>query len=96
MFVVLLKIQAEKTQLAAHMPAHKAWLQQGFDDGCFVLAGNITSQAGGAILVHGISEEELACRLQEDPFVREALVSIETIAIQAAKSDPRLAFLCAN
>ena len=38
MFVVLLKIQAEKTQLAAHMPAHKAWLQQGFDDGCFVLA----------------------------------------------------------
>lgn len=93
MFVVLLKINAAKEQLAAHMAAHKAWLQQGFDDHCFLLSGNLSQAAGGGLIVHGLSADELRARLQLDPFVREALVNVEVIEIQAAKTDARLAFL---
>lgn len=93
MFVVLLKIKAAKEQLATHMAAHKAWLQQGFDEQCFLLAGNLSEATGGGIIVHGLSADELTARLQRDPFVRENLVNVEVIGIQAAKTDARLAFL---
>mgnify|MGYP001336632153 CR=1 FL=1 len=93
MFVVLLKFSAQRERARVHMEGHVQWLQRGFDDGVFLLSGTLQPQAGGALLAHGISREQLQARLDEDPFVREEVVSAEIVEITPSRTDPRLAFL---
>ena len=62
MFVILLKFAENKAQAAQHMEGHKAWLNEGFKDGVFLLAGSLQPGLGGAILAHNTSLAEL-----EDP-----------------------------
>lgn len=93
MFIVLLKISGSKERAAEYMAEHKAWLQQGFDEGVFLASGNLSGQPGGGILVHGLSEAEVQQRLAQDPFVVHGIVTAQVIEITPSKTDPRLAFL---
>ena len=95
MFVVLLKFAANRALAAAHLEGHKAWLQQGFADGVFLLAGSLKPDRGGAILAHGTSSGDLAARVEADPFVAHGVVSAEILDIAAARTDARLGFLAA-
>jgi uncharacterized protein YciI len=92
-FIVLLKMSGNKERAAECMAEHKAWLQQGFDEGIFLASGNLTGQPGGGILVHGLSEAEVLQRLSQDPFVIHGIVTAQVIGITPSKVDPRLAFL---
>ena len=93
MFVVLLKFAEGKARASQFMEGHKEWLQRGFDDGTFLLAGNLQPGAGGAILAHGTSLPEIRSRVDDDPFVAENVVSVEILEITASKADERLKFL---
>ena len=50
MFVVLLRFADNKSAAADHMAAHRDWVQQGVDDGVFVLVGGIHPGVGGALI----------------------------------------------
>lgn len=52
MFVVLLKFSENKARASQFMDGHKAWIKRGFDDGVFLLAGNLGSDAILVQLVH--------------------------------------------
>ncbi len=93
MFAVFLKFAENKAQAGQHMEGHKAWLDQGFNDGVFLVAGSLQPGLGGAILAHNTSLEELETRVSQDPFVVENVVSAETNEITASRADPRLEFL---
>ncbi len=93
MFVVLLKFSTNKAEAARFMEGHKAWLQRGFDDGMFLLAGSLQPQLGGAILAHNATLAELQARVKDDPFVAENVVSAEILEIAPTRADDRLAFL---
>lgn len=93
MYVVLLKFAARRDRAGQLMEGHKAWLQQGFDDGVFLLAGSLLPQLGGAILAQGVSRADLEARVDDDPFVAEQVVTAEILEIAASKADPRLEFL---
>ena len=93
MFVVQLKFSANKAMAGQFMDGHKAWLQRGFDDGVFLLSGNLQPQLGGAIVAHDVSLDALQSRVAEDPFVAESVVSAEIIEIAPSKADERLTFL---
>ncbi|MGQ0709415.1 MAG: YciI family protein [Rhodoferax sp.] len=93
MFIVSLALAGNPAQAAPHMAAHKAWLQQGFDDGVFLASGNLMGQPGGGIVVHGVSEAELHERLDQDPFVSQGIVSVQVVGITPTRVDSRLAFL---
>jgi uncharacterized protein YciI len=95
MFVVLLKFAHNRAQAGQHMEAHKAWLQRGFDDGVFLVAGSLAGGAGGSIVAHGTTLEDLHERIGADPFVAEGVVAPEVIALTPSRADPRLAFLLA-
>lgn len=95
MFVVLLRFSGNKDQAGRLMEGHKAWLQRGFDDGVFVLAGSLQPSLGGGIVAHNTSLSELQSRVDDDPFVAENVVSPEIIEIAAARADDRLGFLLA-
>lgn len=96
MFIVFLRFSARRDQADQLMQAHKDWLQRGFDDGIFLLAGSLQPQAGGMILASGLTQAQLEERLNSDPFVAEDVVQAEIVAVALAKADPRLAFLLAN
>ena len=93
MYIVLLKFAANKATAGDHMQGHKDWLQQGFAKGHFLLSGSIVPGAGGAILANGVSKEDLDTIVNQDPFVKEGVVTAEIIEIEPAKLDARLQFL---
>lgn len=96
MFIVFLRFSARRDQAGQLIQAHKDWLQRGFDDGVFLLAGSLQLQAGGMILACGLTQAQLEERLSSDPFVAQDVVQAEIVAVALAKADPRLAFLLAN
>jgi len=95
MFVVLLKFAANKAQAGQFLEGHKAWIKRGFDDGVFLLVGNLQPSLGGGIVAHGTSLSDLQSRVNGDPFVAANVVSAEILEIAPSKTDERLNFLLA-
>lgn len=93
MFIVLLKFAANRSRASQFMEGHKAWIERGFKDGVFLVAGSLVPQQGGGILAHNASLTELEERIAEDPFVVEGVVSAEVIEITPSKADTRMDFL---
>ena len=50
MFMVLLKFSGNKGQAGQFMAGHKDWLERGFADGVFLLAGSLQPGLGGGIV----------------------------------------------
>jgi uncharacterized protein YciI len=95
MFVVLLRFSANKGQAGRHMEGHKEWIRRGFDDGVFLLVGNLQPQSGGGIVAHRTSLAELQARVNADPFVAEDVVKAEIVEITPSRADERLSFMLA-
>ena len=93
MFIVLLRFSANRSRAGALMEAHKDWLQRGFADGVFALAGSLLPGIGGGIVAHGLSRAELETRVAEDPFVAGDVVQAEILELAPSKTDTRLDFL---
>ena len=95
MYIVLLRFAPNRSQAADHMAGHQAWIQQGIDDGIFLLVGGIAPGQGGAVLAHDTTREDLEARVAADPVVVHGVVAAEIIEIAPNVTDPRLAFLAA-
>lgn len=93
MFIVLLKFSDNKSRAGEFMEDHNKWIQQGFDDGVFLLVGSIEPGVGGTIIAHNASMVEIESRVGDDPFVKQHIVYAEIMEISAKKVDDRLAFL---
>lgn len=93
MFVVLLRFSDNKSQASQFMEGHKEWLNRGFDDGVFLVAGSLQPNLGGGIVAHNTSLLDLQRRVNGDPFVAENVVSAEILEITPSRADERLAFL---
>ena len=93
MFAIFLKFAENRSKATEFMDAHKAWIQQGFDDGVFLMVGSLQPNMGGAVLAHGVSRDEIEARVNEDPFVTEDIVTAEILEISPARADQRLDFL---
>jgi uncharacterized protein YciI len=93
MFIVLLKFSSNKGQAGQFMEGHKAWLNRGFDDGVFLLAGSLQPNLGGGIVAHNTSLSDLQRRVNDDPLVSENVVSAEILKITPSRVEERLNFL---
>ncbi len=93
MFIVTPRFSNNRDMASHLMGGHKEWLQHGFDDGVFLLAGSLKPDLGGAIMAHNISRADLESRMNGDPFVAEKVVEAEILEIAPARMDERLAFL---
>ncbi len=93
MFVALLRFADHKDRAAELMAAHNTWIQQGLDDGVFLLVGSLQPKAGGALLAHGVDRATLEARLRDDPFIDAGVVSAEIFDITPGHVDARLDFL---
>ena len=93
MFVVQLKFSDNKGQANQFMEGHLEWIDQGIDDGIFLLVGSLQPDLGGGIMAHGTTLSDLQRRVNGDPFVAENVVSAEILEITPSKVDKRLKFL---
>ncbi len=93
MFIVLLKFAENKDKVGDFLEGHKAWLQRGFDEGVFLLAGSLQPGLGGAVLADTVSRPDLETRVKDDPFVAEKVVTAEILEFAPAKAEERLSFL---
>jgi len=93
MFVVLLRFSGNKAQANRFMENHKDWIKRGFDDGIFLLVGNLQAGLGGGIVAHNTSLPDLQRRVNADPFVVEDVVSAEILEITPSRADARLTFI---
>ena len=93
MHIILLKFTDNRHNAARHLPGHKAWLARGLEDGMFLMAGNLGSNLGGAILARGVSLAKIQDRVNEDPFVRENIVSAEVLEFSPSIASEDLQFL---
>ncbi|MBO6550886.1 MAG: hypothetical protein JJ964_14865 [Rhizobiales bacterium] len=93
MYIVFLKFTENKASAPQFMEAHKNWIKQGLDENVFLLVGSIEPNAGGAILAHNATKEEIHERINADPFVKEGVVTAEITKISPAKANKNLQFL---
>ena len=93
MFVVLLKFSDNRGRANQFMESHKEWIKRGFDDGIFLLVGNLQPNLGGGIVAHNTSLADLQSRMNADPFVVENVVSTEILEITPSRADERLKFI---
>jgi len=93
MFVILLKFYQNKSNAGEYMDGHNQWIKKGFEDGVFLLVGSLLPGLGGSVIAHNASLSELQDRVNEDPFVKENIVSAEVLEIDPKKADERLNFL---
>lgn len=93
MFCVQLRFSRNKAQAAHHMADHQRWIQQGFDDGVFLVTGSLVGQQGGMVLAHNTTREALEARVALDPFVARDVVAAEITQMLPNRADARLQFL---
>ncbi len=93
MFIVLLRFSDNKANAGQFMEGHKDWLDRGFEDGVFLLAGSLQPNAGGGIVAHNTSLSDLQSRVNADPFVAEDVVKAEILEITPSRAEDRISFL---
>ena len=93
MFMVFLRFTENRDRLRDFLDEHKAWLNQGYDEGVFLLSGSLQENGGGVVLAHNVSLAELQARVNEDPFVLEQIADVEILEVTPSKVDERLKFL---
>lgn len=92
-YVILVEYTAPLAEIDAALASHRAWVDQGFADGIFLLSGPRVPREGGAILAHGEARAALEARVAEDPFRKAGVARHQIVEIAPRGLDPRLEFL---
>jgi uncharacterized protein YciI len=85
MYVIFLKFGPNRAQASDWMPGHSLWIQQGIDDGTFLMAGSLDEARGGVVLASNMDREALLTRIQKDPFVEHGVVTPEVHAVTPSR-----------
>ncbi|MDB5046317.1 MAG: hypothetical protein JWQ08_2367 [Deinococcus sp.] len=56
-------------ELAAVTPLHRAWLDQHYVSGLFLVSGRMLDGTGGILLAHANTQAQLEDVFKDDPFV---------------------------
>jgi len=77
MHIIFLKFGPNRAQAGQWMADHKRWMQQGIDDGSFLMTGSLDNAQGGAVLAVNVDREAIQQRVDQDPFVIHQVVTAE-------------------
>lgn len=74
-----------------HRPAHVDFLRSLHAEGVLYMSGPLATEPARALLVfHGLNDDELAARLDADPFAVAGLIAERTITPWNVFFDPRI------
>lgn len=81
--VVLLTYTRPLNEVDAQMAAHVAWLDAGFAQGAFLIAGRRDPRTGGVIVMRG-DRDAVARVMATDPFVTSGVATAEIVPFNAS------------
>lgn len=93
MFLVILSYIRPLDEVDAHLDAHRAFLDEQYRRGVFVLSGPRQPRSGGVILARAESAEALERVLASDPFHVHGLARYELHAFAVRAAAPGLEHL---
>jgi uncharacterized protein YciI len=85
MYIIFLKFGPNRAQASDWMSEHMRWIQQGIDDGSFLMVGSLGDAGGGVVLTSNTDSEALLARVQKDPFVVHGVVTPELHAVTPSR-----------
>jgi uncharacterized protein YciI len=77
MHIIFLKFGPNRAQAGQWMAEHKRWMQQGIDDGSFLMTGSLDNAQGGAVLAVNMDRDAIEQRVGRDPFVVHGVVTAD-------------------
>ncbi len=80
--LILLNYEHPLDDVDAQMAAHVAFLERGFAEGVFLVAGRREPRTGGVIPCRGVAED-IEALAQTDPFVTSGVATVEVVEFKA-------------
>jgi uncharacterized protein YciI len=90
--IITLTYRAPVEEIDKLLPAHVAWLEKGFDEGLFLIAGRQVPRVGGVILCRG-RRAEVEALAATDPFVTNGASDFSVTEVAASMAAPAIAAL---
>lgn len=88
MFMITSAYRAPQPEIAAALPAHRAWIDALYARGIFVLSGRLVPPSGGFMLAIGIGRAELEALLATDPFRTADLLDHTVTELEPTRHAP--------
>jgi uncharacterized protein YciI len=89
-FIVETTYVAPMETVAAATPAHRAYLQTGYDGGLMLASGPQEPRVGGILVMRAAAREEIDRFLAQDPFNLQGLATYRVIEFNPVKFQPFL------
>ena len=86
LFVIDLTYVVDLDQVDAQIPDHVRYLDQGYEDGVFLMSGRKHPRTGGIILAQDVSRDAIIARARHDPFIEIGLASMSVTEFHPNKS----------
>jgi uncharacterized protein YciI len=93
MFIVMLNYLRPLNEVDVHLEAHKAYLEEQYKLGTFLMSGPKEPRTGGVILAKAASLDELHETLARDPFHMHGIAAFEIMQFSARAAAPGLEHL---
>ena len=81
--LILLHYVVPLDEIDRHMTAHIGWLEQGYEQGLFLMSGRRNPRTGGVIVCRG-RKAEVEALASSDPFATSGAIVIEVIEFNAS------------
>ena len=89
-FMIQLQFTQPFDTFADIVPAHRAFLQTGYDQRMLLMSGPKQDKTGGIIIARAESESRLREFMAQDPYLTHGLATHEFIPFAAAKRAPQI------
>lgn len=93
MYIIYLKFGPNRGQAGQWMAGHMQWIQQGIEDGIFLLTGSLDAGLGGVVLAANVDRCEIDRRVDQDPFVTHEVVTVEVHPVAPSRMSQGMAVL---
>ena len=93
MFVILVRYEKPLDEIDRLLPDHRAFLEEGYQAGYFVLSGPQVPRTGGVILARAANRTAIERLLQRDPFHLAGAATYTVIEVEPTRLVPELGLL---
>jgi uncharacterized protein YciI len=93
-FLVEITYTAPLDAIDHALPAHRAFLQRGYDAGLLLMSGPQNPRSGGVIIARAPTREALAAFFADDPYRRAKLADYRIVEFAPVKRQPFLNDWC--
>ncbi|MCX7123379.1 MAG: YciI family protein [Gammaproteobacteria bacterium] len=88
MFIIILTYKKPLSDVNAHIPAHRVFLDEGYKNNVFIASGPKVPRTGGVIISHLQNRADVEALIKQDPFYQHEVADYEIIEFGPNKCHP--------